>query len=297
MIVSTSGPSFFLSAAKYGCFRLVTSRLETSISSRSCSILQQRHLQTVYRNFWSSNTHVESTTSSSEPALALIFDTETTGLVKYKKSFSDDSQPNLVQLGMLLVDTLNWQKKLQVSLLIQPHQPPDENESYIHPGAQKVHGIRHEDCCNFGVPLETALNLFCDACAQADCLVAHNLKFDRSVMQTAMFRSHSQKNTDTDKVIDFLRDMPQVCTMEAATDVLKLPGKFRSYKWPTLEESFHYFKEKDATMPQAHDALGDTEACMTVLRGLLEHRFVAPIEKKNAMKSESPMLSKLIVFE
>eukprot|EP00977_Amphora_coffeiformis_P000626 scaffold140_cov163-Amphora_coffeaeformis.AAC.7 len=219
--------------------------------------------------------------------LALVFDTETTHKVDFSKPYHDASQPDLVQLGMLLVDTQTWHTRLQVSLLVQP----PHGTSFINPEAQAVHGISDDDCRRFGLPLPTALQMFHHAAAQADCLVAHNMNFDRTVLETALYRQQEQnkkgvRNVDTttahhdndirealdttNALPQFWNEMPQICTMQTATDVLKLPGRFGKYKWPSLEESFRHFAPPDADMPAAHDALGDAQACQTVLRGLWE---------------------------
>ena len=50
---------------------------------------------------------------------ALIFDTETTGMVEFRKPPEDPSQPDLIQLGMLLVDTQDWKPRARHSLLVQ----------------------------------------------------------------------------------------------------------------------------------------------------------------------------------
>ena len=58
---------------------------------------------------------------------------------------------------------------------------------------------------------------------------------------------------------------------EHCNDVLKLPGKYDSYKWPTLAEAYRHFTGKE--LEGAHDALVDSEACLVVFRGLVELGF------------------------
>jgi DNA polymerase-3 subunit epsilon len=95
---------------------------------------------------------------------------------------------------------------------------------------------------------------------QADTIVAHNMSFDQSIMRTALHRIGNKPDRTEGKRI--------LCTKEASTDVLKLPGKYGSYKWPTLAEAYRHFTGRE--LVGAHDALVDTEACLAVFRALVE---------------------------
>ena len=185
---------------------------------------------------------------------ALIFDTETTGMVEFRKPPEDPSQPDLIQLGMLLVDTADWKPRARNSLLVTL-----ADGVKIEPAAKAAHGISEEDCARFGVPPSIACSLFNQACLQADVIVAHNLSFDVSIMKTALSRLGSKPHR--------LDGRQLVCTKEHSTDVLKLPGKY-GYKWPTLAEAYRHYTGEEIS--GAHDALVDTEACLIVFRALVE---------------------------
>lgn len=186
---------------------------------------------------------------------ALIFDTETTGMVEWRLPPEHASQPHLIQLGMLLVDTDDWRARARHSMLVK--LPGGQK---IDPGAKQAHGISEEDCAFYGVPLMVAASLFNQVCIQADLIVAHNMSFDQSVMLTALHRLGGKPSRMEGKRL--------VCTKEESTDVLKLPGKYDSYKWPTLAEAYRYFAGED--LVGAHDALVDTEACLRIFRGLVD---------------------------
>lgn len=189
---------------------------------------------------------------------ALIFDTETTGMVEFRKPPEDPSQPDLIQLGLLLVDTVDWKARARSSFLVNLAEGVR-----IDPAAKAAHGISEEDCARYGIPAQVACSLFNQACLQADVIVAHNLSFDVSIMKTALFRLGNKPHR--------LEGRQLVCTKEASTDVLKLPGKY-GYKWPTLAEAYHHFTGRE--LEGAHDALIDTEACLMVFRALVETRVV-----------------------
>ncbi len=186
---------------------------------------------------------------------ALIFDTETTDMVKWKLPPEHASQPSLIQLGMLLVETDDWRARSRHCMLVKLAEGIS-----IEPAAFAAHGISEEDCRSFGVAPIVACSLFNQLCMQADVIVAHNMSFDRSVMLTALHRLGDKP--------DRMQGKRLVCTKEESTDVLKLPGKYDSYKWPTLAEAYRYFVGED--LAGAHDALVDSEACLVVFRGLVE---------------------------
>ena len=200
------------------------------------------------------------TLCSGEALKALIFDTETTGMVERAYPVEHPSQPHLIQLGMLLVDLKTWSARARHSMLVKL---PEGQK--IDPGARDAHGISEEDCASFGVPLMVAGSLFNQCCVQADMIVAHNLEFDQSVMLTALYRLGGKPNRMDGKRL--------ICTKEESTDVLKLPGKFDSYKWPTLGEAFEFFTGEK--LVGAHDALVDTEACLKIFRQLVEQDVIS----------------------
>ncbi len=186
---------------------------------------------------------------------ALIFDTETTGMVKWKLDPTHESQPDLIQLGMILVETGAWRPHSRHSMLVK--LPAGVR---IEEGAKEAHGITEEDCERYGVVSTVACSLFNQLCMQADAIVAHNMSFDRSIMLTALHRLGNKPDRMAGKRL--------ICTKEESTDILKLPGKYDSYKWPTLAEAYQHFTGQE--LEGAHDALVDSEACLKVFRALVE---------------------------
>ena len=218
-------------------------------------------------------------------ATALIFDTETTGRVDFRLPPSDPSQPDLVQLGMLLVDTGTWTTRSQISMLVRTRPGVT-----IEAGAQDTHGISAEDCGRYGVDPDVAMRLFLELYGRADVVVAHNLQFDAAVMEAALGRTSSLTSGRSENHFDAMisigrpndgdgddddddRRRQRICTMKASTDLLRIPSKFGAgYKWPSLAEAYRFVADEE--LEGGHDALVDASACLDVFRYLVENGIV-----------------------
>jgi DNA polymerase III epsilon subunit-like protein len=171
----------------------------------------------------------------------LFFDTETTGVSNFKAPPSHPTQPFLMQLGALLVDSETQEDRAKLSLLCKP-----DIWKAVDPGAERVHGLSAELCDQYGVPSSVALLLFNNLVMQADRIVCHNTAFDLLIMRAM---AHRLEKPDRTKGKDTF------CTMTAYTGICKLPGTHGGYKWPKLSEAyFHVFGEN---FEGAHDALSD----------------------------------------
>ncbi len=189
--------------------------------------------------------------------MIFFFDTETTGFTDDRMPLDHPSQPHIVQIaGMLTGD--GGDVHSQFSLIVDPGVP-------IPPRAAEVHGITTERAQAVGISERSAYGLFAAMVARADTVVAHNIKFDMTVMEVAAKRIGIEKPIDA----------RPVCTMQAATDIVNLPPTDRMIaagitrpKSPRLEECVQHFFGED--LDGAHDALVDVRACMRVYFHLLE---------------------------
>jgi DNA polymerase III epsilon subunit-like protein len=174
----------------------------------------------------------------------MFFDTETTGLARnWKAPITDLSNwPRIVQLGWVLcgddgvvVGEAEW--------IVRPDGFTVPTE------ASRIHGITMEMAMDVGVPLAQALTAFQLAAASRSVGVAHNLKFDESVLGAEFIRAGLSNP---------LQRLTRLCTMQASTDYCRIPGRY-GFKYPTLEELHkHLFNESAAA---AHSASGDARAC------------------------------------
>ncbi len=183
--------------------------------------------------------------------MILFFDTETTGLPDKYRPLDDYSQPSLVQLALQLTDD-DGEIEAQASLIVQPGCPIPEK-------ATEVHGISDEKAEALGVKLVTACALFDHMAARADLIVAHNIAFDKQIMQIANSR------VGRDPSFEY----PIYCTMEAAAPIVNLPPTERMLaaginrpKPPRLEECIRHFFDEE--LVGAHDALVDAAGCRRV---------------------------------
>ncbi len=186
----------------------------------------------------------------------LFFDTETTGLIKFKENYTSENQPHLVQLAVIL-DDLDGNTIEEYETIIR------QTDVNIPVSAAEIHGITTAIANASGILPKTALNVFKAFAQRSNRIVAHNIDFDIKIMLTAFYRS---------RMDDFFKMIPTYCTKEKSTNVLKLPGRYNSYKWPTLDEAYRVLVDPKG-FEGAHNALNDVRACRKVYYALREMKI------------------------
>jgi len=192
--------------------------------------------------------------------IALIFDTETTGKWDFKKTLDDPAQPSMVELAWQLVDTETGRIVDVCNRLIEL---PDGRE--IPAEVTAIHGVTTDMCRRFGKSVLDTIYLFGDAIEIADVAVAHNFDFDKRIILASLVQCDLVEGTIIHKEMLDQLNQKHFCTMNAATDLIKIPGPY-GYKWPKLQELYQFLFNRE---PQytAHCALGDV---MTTTECLLE---------------------------
>lgn len=189
----------------------------------------------------------------------MIIDCETTGLpLKWKAPISD--------LG-------NWPRAIQIawSLFDESGAPLESEAHIVRPDGflipeevQRIHGITTERALAEGKPISDVLRQFSAAAARARYVIAHNLKFDESVISAEYLRLRLQPP---------FADKIRVCTMTQSTDFCRIPGQY-GYKWPTLSQLHgELFK---CGYEEAHDAGADVAACAKCFFELKRRRVISP---------------------
>lgn len=187
--------------------------------------------------------------------MILFFDTETTGLFSDRIPIDHQDQPYIVQLAAQLCRD-DGRPVAGFSFIVDP----GIGKVSIPPRASDVHGITDEIAVQYGVSSEYALSAFTHLYQRADVVCAHNIKFDRGVMEVAIARHYGTVKRLT---------KPLYCTMEASTPIINLPptdrmkaAGFLKPKPPKLAECIkHFFGEE---LEDAHDAMVDLAACRRV---------------------------------
>lgn len=193
-----------------------------------------------------------------------VFDTETTGLPN-KRSPRLEMQPHIMQLAISLYDE-SRRPVFELSTLVA--LPEHVGCS---PEALATHGITPELSREYGMPAKKAIGMLRFAMRRAKIVVAHNLQFDEKLVDFACKRNEE---------ISPLEGAGKFCTLEATTDLLRLPPTEAMIKWghgdkfksPKLEETYRFLFGE--TFEGAHDALVDTRACARVYFELLDRGLV-----------------------
>ena len=177
----------------------------------------------------------------------LFFDTETTGRADFKRPPGDPAQPRLVSLACVALEGGREVASFKAAV---------RNDGFAsQPEALEKHGIEDAWAAEFGVPRLTLLSFFYHLHASAARVWAFNYQFDALVLggeyvragKPCPFAQHPEKGN---------------CEMLACKDVLKLPGRYGDYKWPSLAEAHRAATGGDIV--RAHDAMADVRAMLAV---------------------------------
>ena len=131
-------------------------------------------------------------------------------------------------------------------------------------GAFGVHGISKKIYEEFGVSSVTALGAFHGLAQRCDVLVAHNFAYDIKLLKIAYARLDK-----LEKFTSEIQSKPNFCTMNATTDLVKIPAPYGrgGYKWPKLDEAYRVLVNPEG-FSGAHNAMADTFACRAVYYSL-----------------------------
>lgn len=192
--------------------------------------------------------------------IALVYDTETTGLPLFKEPSEHPGQPHIVQLGAVLVDLDTWQILSTLDVMVRPEgwTIPEE--------VSKIHGITTEMAGDLGVPESLAAEMLLDMW-RGRLRIAHNEQFDALIVRIACMRHFEPTQADAWK------EGVAECTANLATPIVKIPptermkaAGFTKFKTANLGEAFKHFTGRD--LVGAHSALVDVRACLDVYRAI-----------------------------
>ena len=203
-------------------------------------------------------------TSTSDITL-LLLDTETNGLPKnrYAPPSCTEAFPAVLQLSWSLFTVrgkgLRLEDSQDRSIALPPGVPYDA-------GAGAIHGITEEKARQGS----SALEVFTELAAilkRVDCIVAHNLSFDRPVIRAAAY-AVGIRDIWPSKVQEF-------CTMRETRDLCCLGGGSVEgvYKLPSLNELYNFLYghvyDLSGSGVKMHSARADTHCLGRCVEGLL----------------------------
>lgn len=199
---------------------------------------------------------------------AIIFDCETNGKpLNYKGLMSDvKNWPRVTQLA--------WQKaSMETGEVLNQHESLIIPDGWIVPKEKFFidNNMSTERCQDEGKPIHDVLDLLIKDMDDAELIVAHNLQFDHNVVGAEMIRLKKKS----------IKRLLKVCTMEASTNYLKMPGQYGKYKWPKLLELHKFLFGEEFDM--AHDAMVDVDACRKSFFELIKRDVIQIIENEEVI--------------
>lgn len=112
-----------------------------------------------------------------------------------------------------------------------------------------VHGITNEFAIKYGQPLSVVLENFIKDMSSVKCIVAHNISFDKKVIEAECNRKSIKIDFDS---------VESICTMKTTVDFME--DYFEQRKYPKLQELYYALFEEE--IENAHNSKNDVNATM-----------------------------------
>lgn len=188
----------------------------------------------------------------------LVFDTETSGLVK--KSENDSrKQPYIVQYAHNIVETNGRFWHIEETINKYFHVPV-----HIPKNATEIHGITNNMLVG-RVMIYAVLDEILKKMEAVDVIAGHNVAFDMNMLFVEAKRIGEQERVKAlePKLVD---------TMKESKETVQAKGKTGKLKNPKLVEAYHHFTGRE--LIDAHDAMADVDATTEVLKHLYKHKIL-----------------------
>jgi DNA polymerase III alpha subunit (gram-positive type) len=192
----------------------------------------------------------------------IVFDVETTGLLP-KNEY--EKPPHILQLSYMVFDdeTRKIIKKYNTYIKV-------DEDVIIRDDITQLTGITKEKCREEGVPILEALYAMYFDYSACNCVVAHNMKFDTTMIRIELERHDAPnelRNLMNPAYEEKLK-MTRYCTMMHSIDLCAISVKainkkgenYTYNKWPKLCELHQYLF---GYIPDGlHDSMVDVEVCL-----------------------------------
>lgn len=178
--------------------------------------------------------------------LALVYDTETSGMPDWKNPSDGPQQPHLVELGALVVDLDTYKLVHSASVIVRPDGWEIDAET------AGIHGITHEHAMDVGIPETSALALLLDLWRASNVRIGYNESFDARIVRIALKRYRPE-------LAEEFKASPAECCMRQAQQVL-------GGKWPKLGDAYNTITGR--VLEDAHSAFADAMATAELHKAL-----------------------------
>ena len=220
----------------------------------------------------------------------VIFDTETNGLPKnrYAPPSQTDAFPAVIQLSWAVYNitgtTMTAGPKQDVTLGLAPEIAWDT-------GAAAIHGIK-EEVARRGVDPATALLAFREVLQNVDCIICHNMAFDRPVIRASAYAASSTAGLTLQESAALRNFWPsskiqEFCTMEQTRTLVGVPSAPEArhpFKAPRLNELYTWLHghvyDLSGSGNVLHTARSDTHCLARCVLSLLRKGHVIVKDKR-----------------
>jgi|AACY02.1.fsa_nt_gi DNA polymerase III subunit epsilon len=203
------------------------------------------------------------------PKKVLVFDTETNGLIPKKNAHTRlpeiGEYPYILQLSFVVynLETQSIEQMYDEYIKIGPNV-------VVSSKITDITGITREMCVNHGIPIEQALTDFYAAYMGCNRIIAHNLTFDKIMIETEITRNNDVVTSSIPDIVNlfndafnYVNDIVPYCTMLNTKKFCNymIVGKYgpflKSPKLIELHEKLFGF-----TPVNLHNAKVDTIVCL-----------------------------------
>lgn len=197
------------------------------------------------------------------PDYALIYDTETSDMIKWGEPSGGENQPHIIQLGAQLVNIHTKEVEAEINHFVAP----DGWE--IAEGAAAVHGYTTDRAKQVATTDEKSAIASFIALYQANpntIRVGHSERFDARILRIGLKRFGGIYDPD-----DWKEEVSD-CTGLLSKPIMKMGkrGKY-GHKMPKLVEAYEFFTGKEFSAIDQHTAIGDCNATRELYFAILDH--------------------------
>jgi len=199
--------------------------------------------------------------------MALFIDTETNGLPDmtnmkwgYYPNYWDIGKYNtarIVQISYIVTD-YNYNNLYLEDYVIKREDFNITNSEF--------HSITDEISDKIGTEFNYAIEEFYESLKKVECIVAHNIAFDISVIKSELHRrglKHIIEEIDKKKLL---------CTMKHTKNIIKIINKFGKYKYPSMKELYRYCFGKE--IENAHNSKYDVINLHSAIKHMYDYGFL-----------------------